>query len=398
MTYEEVLKKLELTEDEYILALRSSIRQPKAFLRRELNERNVNNYNKELLELWEGNMDIQLILDPYSTCGYVCNYQNKGQKGMSKLMKDIAHTIHRGNMSLQQTIRLYVNEFIRHSEISAQEAVYHLLGIPMAWCSKGQIYINTLPPEKRQEIKKNKEKLLKIMEMDPDSTDTMEDGLIDHYIQRPDELNHVTLADFASKYIFTGNKIAENKMGIANSNTVSEKVSVEDDISDHECQEESEKFICNTKFHQLKDKSGYVRERQPRIIRFRNYRIASDESNYYRENVMLFIPWTNEQHIIDNAEEIYKANVQTILNQKNKYYRVDPDKFENAITEEPNDNDDSDSDVDDNTEISKAFRYMIYELMNQTLLLIFLNYELKTKRYLKLLTCFILFQTQNIMK
>ena len=40
MTFEQVLEKLELTEDEYILALRSSLKGPKVFLRRNLNERN----------------------------------------------------------------------------------------------------------------------------------------------------------------------------------------------------------------------------------------------------------------------------------------------------------------------------------------------------------------------
>ena len=41
----------------------------------------INSYNRDLLVLVESNMDLQFITDAYGTCGYVCNYQNKGQKG-----------------------------------------------------------------------------------------------------------------------------------------------------------------------------------------------------------------------------------------------------------------------------------------------------------------------------
>ena len=159
-------------------------------------------------------MDIQFILDPHATCGYVCNYVNKGQKGMSKLMRDIAKTIQNGSLSLQQTIRMYINQFIKHSEISAHEAVYHLLGIPMAWCSVRQVFINTFPPEKRKDIKKSRPALLQKLEEDECSTDGYHDGLIEHYIKRPEEFSEMTLAEFASKYMFYSKFRAEKLMKV----------------------------------------------------------------------------------------------------------------------------------------------------------------------------------------
>jgi len=47
----------------------------------------------------------------------------------------------------------------------------------------------------------------------------------------------------------------------------------------------------------LQDKSGFVRKRLVRkILRFRNFKRASDPLNYFREQLMLFAPWRNEKN------------------------------------------------------------------------------------------------------
>ena len=363
MTFEEVLEKLELSEDEYMLALRSSLKGPKVFLRRNLNERTINAYNRDLLILWQGNMDIQIILDPYATCAYVCNYSYKGQKGMSKLMRDISNTVRKGSLSLQQTIRMYVNQFIKHSEISAQEAVYHLLGIPKAWCSIGEVFINTFPPEKRKEIKKSRQALLEIMEQDELSTDGYHPGLIEHYVQRPYELNHITLAEFACKYVYYGTSRAEKLMKFVASDNVSNNS--EQPITDHfETESESEDAQLNTdnehskplKFYKLKDNTGYVKERAPVIIRYRNYNFGTEESDYYRENVMLFTPWDDEEYIIENAEKLYKENLYNIINEKKKYNHDRAVNFENVMRDQMNNEEDSDPEDDEETRVAKEFQ------------------------------------------
>jgi len=58
------LAMLKLSEEDYTLALRSNLRRHKVFLRRNLSERNLNQYNRDILNLWDANSDLQFIQDP----------------------------------------------------------------------------------------------------------------------------------------------------------------------------------------------------------------------------------------------------------------------------------------------------------------------------------------------
>ncbi|CAF4125803.1 unnamed protein product, partial [Rotaria sordida] len=81
--------------------------------------------------------------------------------------------------------------------VNSQEAVYHILSIPLSISSRSTVFINTNTPENRISMLKS-DKILEILE--PDSKDVFVEGLIDMYINRPDEMKNVCLADFASLY------------------------------------------------------------------------------------------------------------------------------------------------------------------------------------------------------
>ncbi|KAK3920767.1 Protein split ends [Frankliniella fusca] len=87
-SFDEYLAYLNLDEQSYIQALRSKLKRPTVFLGRNLNERRVNAYNREMLILWEAHMDIQLVVSPYGCVKYIVSYVSKSQKGMSKLLKE----------------------------------------------------------------------------------------------------------------------------------------------------------------------------------------------------------------------------------------------------------------------------------------------------------------------
>ena len=65
-SFESFLTELGIDEESYIYALRATLTTSKVFLKRNLEETRINNYNSILLESWEANMDIQYILDPYA--------------------------------------------------------------------------------------------------------------------------------------------------------------------------------------------------------------------------------------------------------------------------------------------------------------------------------------------
>ena len=110
--------------------------------------------------------------------------------------------IRRGNEELSMRLREVVNAFLNNSEISTQEVCLHLVGIPMSMSSIGEVFINTAPPEERVRVLKSKGDLEVLNDVDPEGEDIFTEGLIEHYVQRPNVMENVCLADFASTYAF----------------------------------------------------------------------------------------------------------------------------------------------------------------------------------------------------
>lgn len=86
ISFDELLLALKVTEENYLLAVRSSLNVARVFLRRSPNELRIDNYNPACLRAWRANMDIQYVLDVYACAVYIVNYTSKGQKGMSELL------------------------------------------------------------------------------------------------------------------------------------------------------------------------------------------------------------------------------------------------------------------------------------------------------------------------
>ena len=122
------------------------------FLKRNPNELRINNYNPACLSAWRANMDIQFVLDVYACTVYIVNYISKAQKGMSKPLQQACTEAKEGNSSIKQQLRDIGSKFLNNVEISAQEAVYIVLQLPMRKASRQVIFINTSPPEERVEL------------------------------------------------------------------------------------------------------------------------------------------------------------------------------------------------------------------------------------------------------
>ncbi|RWS10742.1 uncharacterized protein B4U79_00026 [Dinothrombium tinctorium] len=140
------------------------------------------------------NMDIQSILDPYACVQYVLNYISKSERGMSSLLRDAVDEVKKGNYTIRERLRFIGNKFINCSEVSAQEAVYHILSIPMSNASKSVIFINTSPFEKRERLVMSSEELRKL---DPESTEIFCDGLLEAYFKQFNQLPPV-----GNRYVF----------------------------------------------------------------------------------------------------------------------------------------------------------------------------------------------------
>ena len=167
-----------MTEENYILALRHIIKRNTLFLKRLPSEIRINNYNTELLKAWRANIDMQYVLDPYACATYILSYITKGQRGMSRLLEKATEEVKTGNKDNAQRVRHIGNKFLNAVEISAQEAAYLVLQMPMRRSTLDFLFINTSHPDERAFLLK---KLDKIKELPDNSCDIESDNIIKRY-------------------------------------------------------------------------------------------------------------------------------------------------------------------------------------------------------------------------
>ena len=154
--------------------------------------------------------------------------------------------------------------------------------------------------------------------MEPDSKDVFVQGLIDTY--RPEQMKNVCLADFASMY------------NVSKKQTYNVQVTENSDDEDVIDDENDEKSIPL----KMKNGKGWIKKRtKKKIIRFRNFKLHQDAENYYREQLMLFLPWSNEEEdlIHINHEETFELNKDSIRQKRSEYVHREANEFEKALEE-----------------------------------------------------------------
>ena len=190
MSLDDLLDKAEVSESDYTHALEVSSKGNVVLLRREPNECSINNYNPSV---WQANMDIQFVLNAYACVMYVASYIMKTERSMGELLKRVAT-----DDELKVQLRKVGSAFLTHRELSAQEAVYRLLSIPMKHLSRSVVFVNTNPKNERIAVLKSNESL---SQLDDSDTNVFQKSLIDRYQHRPQGLQSMCLAEFAAKYV-----------------------------------------------------------------------------------------------------------------------------------------------------------------------------------------------------
>ncbi len=95
------------------------------------NECKIKNYNPHDMIAWQANMDIhvQYVLNAYACVMYVASYMKKSERAMGELLRNVVNENRTDELKLQ--LRKVGSAFLNHREVSAQEAVYRILSIPM---------------------------------------------------------------------------------------------------------------------------------------------------------------------------------------------------------------------------------------------------------------------------
>ncbi len=135
--------------------------------------------------------------------------------------------------------------------------------------------------------------------MPSNSTDVCKEGALKRYTERPKELEDKCLADFIALYDFTGTGSQKHR--------------------ELEDEDETEKY-------QLIGAGGTLyRRNQPKIISFRQFDI-NEERDFYRERLMLFKPWKNEEeeleeHAIGELKSLCEEFSNQITENAKKYIK-----------------------------------------------------------------------------
>ena len=316
-TFTEFLEDLDISEDDYLLAIRSTLERSKVFLERNPSEIRVNPYMKQLIKAWQGNHDIQFVLDAYACAMYIVSYINKSQKGMSSLLERACKEAKSGNMDIRKQVRHIGNQFLNNVEVSAQEAAYLTLQLNLTDSSRSVQFINTSSPEERTFCLKDKDDLEKL---NPNSTNIEKENWISKYAKRPKVFERWCLADFVSQINI---KYPDRKVR-----------KCDDDVNEDD--EENSVDLSIDDGHSsitLQNGISFERRKTNRVIRFVNFNKVIDSEQHFREKLLLYLPWRDEKKDLKNSFETFEDHYNSkrlFIVAKQKQYEFNAELLQQA--------------------------------------------------------------------
>ena len=177
------------------------------------------------------------------------------------------------------------------------------------------IFIPTAHPDDRTFLMKDTDTLKK---MDPESDDVQSSSIIIEYQYRPKILERYCLADFAS--ILT----------IKYPKNVRLKDPYDDNYDDDPIDPQSKDI--GTNIAELGNGVIIKKRKIPKVLRYVNYSVKHDPENHYRERLLLFLPWRNENADLCGSfksyEEHYRSKEHQIIHIRKKY-----EQFNNHLQE-----------------------------------------------------------------
>ena len=305
-TVEDILIVAGLSQEDYEQSLTNSKSSNGIILKRRPCERFINNYNPKILPVWGANMDIQYVSDPYACVMYISSYVTKPEHEMSALLEQTSKQA--ADCDIRQQLRKIGTKFLASREVSAQEAVYRVLSLPLSSSSREVIHVSTDPPSERLHLLKP---MSFIKTLDDDDEDIYQIGLVERYMKRPANLNHLCLAEFASSYRVDYKKTADERQDVLNENDSNEKTI------------------------NLQDGLGVMRKRtRPAVIRTFKHSVKHKPEKYYHSMLMLYYPWRREESFLEYGDGSFEAmyhNVQQIISDNMSKFEKHAEIVEAAV-------------------------------------------------------------------
>ena len=130
-----ILQELQISEDQYYKDL--SISSDSAFqihFKRDRKSCFINNYFEDGLMAWEGNLDIQPVLDYYKAVSYTCAYLSKSEDESSQAMKQEAREAYESGKPVCERMKSVARAYRTYRKMPVQEAI--TIALPELWLRK----------------------------------------------------------------------------------------------------------------------------------------------------------------------------------------------------------------------------------------------------------------------
>ena len=241
---------------------------------------------------------------------------------MSRLMEDACKEARKGSKSLKESVRHIDNKFLNSVEVSAQEAAYLILQLNMSRKSRKCEFVPTAPPSKRTFLLKSEKEL---EAMPPDSTEIETDNVIKRYMRRQEVLEDYCLADFISRIVSISkvHHVEPKKSERTETDYYANDDNFEDEYDGNKILQIDTENISKLRYSITKGDYRIVLRTKPKVLRYVNYNKKVDSENYYREQLMLFTSWRNEENDLLNECKTYHENFNlsedTILSKRKEY-------------------------------------------------------------------------------
>ena len=136
LSFDDFLKNLGISELEYELALRRSVRgKGFMFLRRECSQVFINNFNKSLMNQHSANQDFTLCIDENQVAAYIVNYLTKNEAGQSKMLREVDEQCAKEGISYSEKLKKFAQALDQSREVSIQVCTKHRYIYQMLKCS-----------------------------------------------------------------------------------------------------------------------------------------------------------------------------------------------------------------------------------------------------------------------
>ena len=271
-TFEDFFSRLQVSRELYHEALSLSKKGKVVVLKRRPNETHINNYNKQWLQAWNANMDIQFCCDTYAVVTYICDYYSKDETGITDLMKRALKDC--SSQSQEESVKTLKNLYLSHRQIGACEATYRLLPhLNLKDSNISTIFVTTGFPENRYNflryVKPEDVTDLTTVQIEGREGDYVwTETIHEKYCRRPETLESMCLAEFAINYTTVVNK----------------PTNLPPDVS----------LSAKPTSIRLKN-GGLMRLReQPCVLRLHDAKRKSENHECVYSECLLFLPWRDE--------------------------------------------------------------------------------------------------------